>query len=200
MNRLAIVGMDQPGFDQAPWEDPRYDCWTLNSAWRLFPEDLHWHPVRLRAWFELHSRRYLSQEWGRRHTHFKALAVLTVPVYVQRVKDWPELRYGRTFPRGSLRRAFPRGDYHASSLDWMFAYGIWLGYRDIRLYGVDFGPTDTGEPLSARACLEYWVGVAEGRGVRVTLQEPTGLFWIYNYGRERTPYHYDDRWRLVNDR
>lgn len=197
MNRLAIVARAM-GFANAPWHDRRYDCWTLNSAWQgMDLEDL---PLRLTAWFELHSRRYLDEEWAHRKTHVRALAQLPIPVYVQTPSEWPELQHPTALPQTQLRRAFPRGRYHASSIDWMLAVALLKGYKHIDLYGVDLGPTEGREPLSARPCLEYWIGVAEGRGVKVVVHEPTALFWIYNYQRERTPYHMDDSWRLVEAR
>lgn len=197
MNKLAIVGLSN-GSWQAPWTKPGYDCWTLNSAWQTLDDYDDW--PRLTAWFELHSRRYLAREWAKSPVHVRRLRRLPVPCYVQDARAWPELRQPITFPRAHLRRVFPRGDYHASSIDWMVAFGIFSGYKEIGIWGVNFGPTDGGEPLSARACLEYWIGFAEGRGVKVTIHEPTGLFWILNYRRERIPYHYDDTWRLVEER
>ena len=193
MNRLAIVGLGatkRPPVNRAGW-----DLWTLNSNYRGDRE----FPTNLTAWFEIHSRRYLRAE-HQGNSHFKALASIPCPVYVQHPEQWPELKRPRLFPRGRLRRAFRRGDYHASSIDWMLAYALFLGYRRIDIYGVSFSPLEGGEPLSARAALEYWIGYAEGCGVKVTVHEPTGLFWIYNYQREKTPYHYDDSWRLLEDR
>jgi len=192
------------GAIKAPWHSEKYDLWTLNSAWLRFD----WHlfrkdwkaPRALSAYFELHTPRYLLQEWEKDRSHFRNLAELRVPVYVQNAKAWPTLWKPLTLPRVALRMAFPRGDYHASSLDWMLAMGVHSGYKTIDVYGVGFGPTDGGEPLSARAAFEYWVGFAEGRGMKVTVHEPTGAFWIYNYTKERTPYHFDDSWRLVEDR
>lgn len=200
MKKLAIVGMGK-GWHLAPWKNPNYECWTLNSAWKnIFNAKTLAAPKSVTAWFELHSRLYLRKEWNGLKHHFKALGLLTVPVYVQRAADWPELHDARTFPRRHLRHCHPRGDYHASSFDWMLQFALTVGYKDISIWGVDFGPTDAGEPISARACLEYWIGYAEASGVKVRMKGPTGLFWIYNYTRERTPYHYDDTWRLVEDR
>lgn len=197
MNRLAIVGLGQ-GFHDAPWHDRKYDCWTLNSAWREM--DLDNLPERLTAWFEIHSRAYLAEEWHQRKTHVRALSQLPCPVYVQKPREWPELQHPVSLDQAGIKRAFPRGTYHASSIDWMLAVALLKGYKHIELFGVDYGPTEGREPLSGRPCLEYWIGLAEGRGVKVVVHEPTALFWIYNYTRERTPYHMDDTWRLVEHR
>lgn len=203
MKRLALVGRGR-GAERAPWNSKHYDCWGLNSGWRDVPVVRHFPPRGLAAWFEIHSRRYLKQEWlgfGRTiHTHERGLAWMNVPVYVQHPKDWPLVPKAKRFPREQIRLAFPRGDYHAGSFDWMLAFALLKGYRHIELFGVGLGPTDGGEPLSARACLEYWIGYAEAKGVKVKVHDPTGLFWIYNYTREKTPYHFDDTWRLIEPR
>jgi len=157
-------------------------------------------PDSVSAYFELHTPRYLRHEWGRDRSHFRELSHLRVPVFVQKSEAWPDLWKPVTFPRVQIKRAFPRGDYHASSIDWMLCYGVFRGYRHIEVFGVGFEPTDGGEPLSARSAFEYWVGFAEGKGVQVTVHEPCGAFWIYNYTKERTPYHYDDSWRLIEER
>lgn len=177
-----------------------HDIWTLNSAWRRFGWSYDGPPDSLTAYFELHTPKYLREEWGPDKSHFRQLSFLRVPVYVQNATAWPALEHPVTLPRPQLRKAFPRGDYHASSVDWMLALGIWKGYKQIDVYGTSFSPIDAGEPLSARSAFEYWVGYAEGRGVKVQVHEPTGAFWIYNYTKERTPYHTDDSWRLIEDR
>jgi len=203
LKSLAIVALGK-GWEKAPWKKRTHDIWTLNSAWRRFGWDLLWKgwkaPSALSAYFELHTPRYLREEWGKSRAHFENLAELRVPVYVQDAKAWPTLWKPTTLPRAAIGKAFPRGDYHASSIDWMLAMGLHLGYKRIDVYGTGFGPTDGGEPISARAAFEYWVGFAEGLGVKVTVHEPTGAFWIYNVTKERTPYHFDDSWRLVEDR
>ena len=209
MKKLAIVGM-AAGFEKAPWRKPGWECWTLNSAWKRFENEglmemdehtgLARYPVNLTAWFELHSRRYLTEEWHGSMQHFRMLARLRCPIYVQHPKDWPHWQNPQSFPRAAIVRQFARGDYHASSLDWMLAFAVFQGYTHVEMFGVNLAPNEGQEPMSGRAALEYWIGFAEGRGVKVTVHEPTGVFWIYNVTKEKTPYHYDDTWRLIEKR
>lgn len=194
MKPLAIIGLGR-GWSNAPWSKKGWERWSLNAGWQKFDGE---QSAACTAWFELHSRRYLLQEWGGEKRHFTALSILRCPVYVQHPKQWPGHDV-RQFPSTKLRRHFGT-EYHASSLDWMLAFALYSGYKDIHFWGVNFGPTEGGEPMSARACLEYWIGRAHGMGVKVTVHEPTGLFWIYNFTRHKTPYHFDDTWRLVEDR
>lgn len=77
------------------------------------------------------------------------------------------------------------------------AFAIWLGFKRIELYGVRL--MESGEPIAARACLEYWLGVAEGRGIETYVHPACDLFAQYHLVKSRTVYGYDDV-RLVEER
>jgi hypothetical protein len=78
------------------------------------------------------------------------------------------------------RRRIPRGSW-----DWLVAYAVHLGAVEITLHGVYLSlDSARDEPISARACLEYWIGYAEGKG-------PVGLFdcdLMYQYHLVRSPH------------
>lgn len=122
---------------------------------------------------------------------------------------WPEL-VGRKncyiFPRFKFIDLSQRPDYHCGSFDWMVTMAIdcleGAPDREIVVHGVSL-LIEAGEPISARACLEYWLGVAEGRGIKVTCMPDCDLFAFYHlvksnmvYGYDDTPI-YEDRTRLM---
>src|SRR5690349_18148101 len=88
------------------------------------------------------------------------------PLYV--IDSWGKLLRNQViFPRALLSKQ-PRGHYHASSFDWLVAYAIHEGAKIISLHGVGFAlDSPREEPMSARACLEYWSGYAQGKGIDV---------------------------------
>lgn len=184
---LVITGLANP----APLTPSRFlHIWRPNPG--FWPFD-----TTASMWFELHSRRYLKTHGPNFPKATELVVALSeAPVMWQDASEW-RVALGVSFPRAEVESL---GGYHASSFDWLLALGILVGYRSFYLTGIGFGPTDGGEPLSARACLEYWIGYARGKGCTVDVSEPTGLFWNYNYSRTKTPYHYDDTWRLVEDR
>lgn len=204
--KLAIVGLAR-GWEGAPLVGPKWDVWRCNPGFwaaRIYEYGDRRDGAKMlamtpTAWFEIHTRRYLKAA----HTsdYFREVGVVDVlkaPTYFLDPKGW-KVRDARVFPRAKIAKAFPRGDYHAGSFDWLLSFALLEGYKHIEIFGVDLGPTDAGEPISARPCLEYWCGVAAGRGVEVVSHSPS-LFKIFNYQRARTPYHYDDSWRLIEDR
>lgn len=124
---------------------------------------------------------------------------------------WPELKDVRIantniFPVEELAGilARHRTSYHCGSFDWMVAYALALnGVDHIVLHGVSL-LIEAGEPISARACLEYWCGVAEGRGVDVTAAPDCDIFSFYHlvksnlvYGLDDTPI-YEDRTKVAD--
>lgn len=168
------------------------EVWGLNAirpAWvgrwdRMFNIHMHWHLVR--DW-----EKGLKKEraWVRRNPD--------VPFYV--TDDWPKRDYPSqvVFPRDDLAKQV-RGSYHAGSFDWMVAFAIHLGAEEIALHGVGLN-LEFGEPISARACLEYWCGYAEGLGVTVTAAPDCELFKQFHLVKSDSVYGYDDV-QIVEDR
>lgn len=169
-----------------------WEIWGLNAI----------RPLWARPWarmFNLHRLAHLERDcpqyvdwdsvWSRRNPK--------VPLYT--VDSWgPLLTNGVLFPIKELR-ALPRGGvYHASSFDMMTAFAIYLKAAEIVLHGINFH-MESGEPISGRACLEYWVGVAEGRGIKVTIAKDCQIFKQYHYVKSDSVYGYDDV-RIIEDR
>lgn len=133
----------------------------------------------------------------------------TVKFYT--LDEWPEIRSApfidhHIFPVEQMDTYLPlhRNRYHCGSFDWMVAFAIsqpWC--TGIVLHGVSL-LIEAGEPISARACLEYWCGVAEGRGVKVTAAPDCDIFSFYHlvrsnlvYGLDDTPI-YEDRTKVAD--
>lgn len=197
--KLAIVGLGR-GKDDAPKPDGDWEVWRINPGFWIAHDTVD-ALLDTSAWFEIHTRRYLTQAHGTAYCTriVKMLKVTRTPLWVLEPREWKDVSSRLLFPRALIAKEFPRGDYHAGSCDWLVAFALTLDYKHIELFGIDLGPTDTGEPISARPCLEYWCGVAAGRGVTVVSHSPS-LFKIFNYQRATTPYHYDPSWRLIEDR
>lgn len=87
--------------------------------------------------------------------------------------------------------------YFSDTLAYMIAYALYLEYKEIKLYGADMMPAE--DYIWERPGLEYWVGRAEGMGVKVWRPPGSSLCRTFT-GR---PYGTDgDRrirvWREVN--
>lgn len=118
------------------------------------------------------------------------------------IDTWPELKYSarqKIWDRQAIANYFEgeigcgvRNDYHCGSVDWMVAFALTLPeVTRIVLHGVSL-LIEAGEPISARACLEYWCGVAAGSGVGVTCAPDCDLFAFYHLVKSNMVYGYDD--------
>ena len=199
--RVAICAAGH-GSAQAEWLDKTWERWGVNATWSLWknPEDT------FARWFELHRRSYLKWEHKENgngqnasgYGHFTWLRALRrLPIYVQEPKDWPELPTARAFPFTrvqALATAF--ANYHASSIDWMLAYAITEGAREIALYGVE--QDHSAEPHGARACVEFWAGFAVARGIKVWSVDGS-TFRLAQLTFTDVPYALDPKWLPRSD-
>ena len=176
--KVAILGT-APGFERA--FDGDYDeYWGLND---LYTRLKRRHQRKITRWFELHGDTPLTRS-RRPPDHWDELAALHLPVYT--FFDLPD---------GILAQPFPIADDIAAGKDYFactFAYQIGLalseGVTALGMYGTPLCGTPR-EALVERPCVEWWLGLATGRGVRVCVDhdQPIGL------GRHPHRYAMDDQ-------
>lgn len=179
------------------------EIWGLNSIRPKFVPK--WHRM-----FNLHMFEHLERDWltGLVKERDWANEHPDVPFYI--LDEWPReiLPNQVIFPRADIE-AFPyvnpsRKSYHSSSFDWMVAFALVNGLiggeelTQLTIQGVSLN-MESGEPISSRACLEYWCGIAEGLGVTVDITPECGLFAQYHLVKSRSVYGYDDI-QLIEDR
>jgi len=114
------------------------------------------------------------------------------------IDSWPELvndPRSYIFDRRTIENGLPRPvrhGYHCGSFDWMIAFALTMPkVSKVVLHGVSL-LIEAGEPISARACLEYWCGVAEGLGLDVECAPDCDLFAFYHLVKSNMVYGYDD--------
>ena len=166
--------------------DNTWEFWGINSAYRSIA-------ARWSMMFNLHRLAHLERDvpwyvdwdsvFSRRNPKVKMVVV----------DGWKGLLKNQVlFPRQDLAGQ-PRANYHASSFDWMVAYAIHLKATIISLHGARFAlDSPREEPISASACLEYWCGYAEGRGIKVWTGVDCEMFVQYHLVESHTVYGYDD--------
>jgi hypothetical protein len=182
-----------------PW-DGHCDVWGHNALYDQYPLDTHYYD----GWFQLHSPEYMAEHWANGWVEHKEWLAEEhpFPIYMQRhYKHYPS---SVTFPRKEIMKYLPRGEYQTVTTSWCIAYAILRGYKRIELWGMNMGG---GEPHAGRACVEYWLGVAEGKGIETWVATPTDLFTTVHKAVKvsRLQYAYDhepafdlgDGWRDV---
>lgn len=189
---VAIRGFGKNGRDVFKLDRDRFEFWGFNDPGHDFAD--------YDRWFQLHKRDYLAESytegWARQITHFRGQR--NIPVYMWDAYD--DLPIVRRFPKAEVETLTARGTYHQGSFDWIFCYALWCGFSEIHMYGIgNMQCITSGEPVSARACLEYWIGVAEGRGVKVHVPDwGTDLFKTLQFVRSERQYGWDNSLPVID--
>ena len=198
MKKLAIVGTAETWRD-APYGDPTWKIYSLNDAYRLGIKradywcDLH----RPEEWLLVPKGQKAVKAWEmpegklypRPHDHPQVIERMLIPVYVSEARpEWPT---SITFPRAAIEREF--GCYMASSPAWMLAHAMLpeneggLGYGagdEIGIYGIHLATER--EYIEQRPNMEWLIGIAEARGITITLPVECPLRktrWVYGFER-----------------
>ena len=159
--KVAVVGLASSTHGDAPWADPSWEKWGL--PW----DDKGW-PFMARH-FEMHDLRLLHSEHSRRQTG-----------YFDRLKDCEQLYTQDNYPFEAVAESIGQA-YWNSSIAYIMALAIHEGATEISLFGVDMDGGD--EYAYQRPNMEYLVGVARGKGIKVTIPacsavckfQPTGI-------------------------
>ena len=158
-----------------PWGAEGHEIWGLNDYTWL----KGWPMIGAHSrWFQLHPPHYLRKHYPEGiadlSENWSVEDGIGVRLYMDR--HYPEYPDSEPYPKADVEALTPRGDYHTSSMDWMLGLAILEGFPRILVCGVNLitFPIMNGEPISSRACMEYWVGVADGRGIDLQYLGPPG--------------------------
>ena len=163
--KVAIVGT-APGYDLAPYGDPAWEIWGLNDLYSCWDGD----GPEFTRWFELHGDTPLTR--SRRPTdHFDRIKAMAIPVYY--LHGDPPTSMSVKLDTDAL--AAVGRDYFACTNAYQIALALKEGATEIMVCGSPLQANR--EAVVERPCVAYWLGLAEGRGVTVTVRHhnPTGL-------------------------
>ncbi len=171
-DKVCIIGFADSK-TQAPFDDPDYEIWGVNEMW--YDKSIK----RVDVLFELHDYKWIL-EGKRLKEHIKWLREnKTVPVFMQRHFDDIPLSF--PFPKDDLIKRF--GSYFTNTISWELALAIHLGFKEIRIYGVNMA--NDVEYSSQRPSCEYFIGLARGMGIEVYIPPESDLLkTMYLYGFE----------------
>lgn len=159
--KVAIIGLSPTTRDFAPWMNPDWEKWGLpwdNGAWHC-----------MHRLFEMHDMRLLKSEHCKRPAgYFDRLKDCGVPLYMQ--KAYSKLKAKR-YPFREVAKT--TGHYWNSSIAYAMALAIHEGAEEIALYGVDMKGDD--EYGYQKPNMEYLIGLAIGRGIKVTIPDESPL-------------------------
>ena len=160
--KVAVIGLAPTSHDKAPWDDPEWQKWGL-------PWDEGWW-VRMDRHFEMHDYRLLVSKASRRK-----------PGYLERLRGLDCLYMQETYESIPNAKAYPFDEvaetigayYFNSSIAYAFALAIHEGAEEIGIWGVDMVGSD--EYAYQRPNMEYLIGVARGRGIKVHVPDESPI-------------------------
>jgi hypothetical protein len=206
--KLAIIGCSDSR-DQAPWGDDTWEMMGVNNLYHHVPLQsfTSWFEIH----FFGHdgkgniSRRYNPVFRGQKvNEYLEQLGQLKFPVYVQSL-DLPLIENGHivkiwengkkvtdmsksipipmpnaaVFPFDDLLRRFH--PYFTNTISWQIAWAIYNDFEEIGIWGVDMAVAE--EYMAQRPSVEYYLGIAEGLGIKITLPDECDLLkTLFQYG------------------
>jgi hypothetical protein len=124
--------------------------------------------------FEIHD----PWEWYPFELDSRRLNEMGVPIMLQ--KEIPEITRGQRYP---LEDVISIGrDYFGSSLAYMMGLAILQNRPKIACMGYDMGGQDG--YAHQRCNAEYWIGVAEGKGIEVEILDGSRLMKLWDSGTD----------------
>lgn len=149
------------------WDTPKLEgeVWGCNTAYKR---------VRLTKLFVMHMQVYENGvpvfDWDDMDNVCQQKNIEIISLHPN-----PKLRITR-YPINLIMDFFET-EYFASSLDYMIAYALHQDYKELRLWGWHFTPTvsDVTDDFWERCGAEYWIGRAQGAGVKIHLSSNCSL-------------------------
>jgi len=167
--KVAIVGFATNTLHLVPWFDPEWELWSLNQGHMHFQRRSDRH-------FEMHMPEYTEDV--RDPAYMTFLRGCPVPIYM--IDQRPDIPTSVRFPIEAALQLAGR-DYFTSSIAYMMAIALMDGFEEIALYGINLAIGD--EYFHQKACAEWWIGLAEGKGVKVYVPRASSLLKQWNrYG------------------
>jgi hypothetical protein len=166
-DKVCIIGFAESSRGQVPWNDESFEFWGINRLHVVMPEHAHFD-----RYFQIHDVELI----GKDPEHLEWLREWGGPVYL-RPEDVGavEMPNAQAFPVRALVRDFR--PYYTNTISWLIAMAVAMEFKEIHIYGVDMAQDGIiqAEYRVQRPSCEYFVGVAEGRGIYVYIPPSSDL-------------------------
>ena len=174
--KVAIVGAAPSSRELAPYEDESWEIWSLNFNYKWIK--------RWSRHFDLHK---MSHHRDNNTDHWQWMAKQDKPIYLQ--QSDPALKSSVTFPYDDVVKDCGGFEYFTNSVSYMLALAIHEQVDELALFGCDmaqfFGKNGAnGEYSFQRPSCEFYLGVAVGKGIKVTVASESDLLkklCLYGY-------------------
>ena len=159
------------------------EVWTINALGDVFACDLVFHMDDVR----IQEIRAAANPSGNIAAMLPWLKRCPVPVVTSRSHpDYPALV---DFPLEDVLNHFGH-EYFNSTAAYAIAFAVHIGVAELSLFGMDFTYPNRHDAEKGRACVEYWLGQARARGIKLFMPRESTLMDAYA-GRASRMYGYD---------
>lgn len=160
--KVAVVGLHPHTHNLAPFDDPAWEKWGL--PW----DEGYW--AQLDRCFEMHDARLLWSEHSRRRPKYFERLEQCASLYMQGKTPW--VPNAIPYPFDAVADSIG-AYYFNSSVAYALALAIHEGAEEIGVYGCDMA--SDGEYGYQRPNVEYLIGLARGRGIKVHVPDESSL-------------------------
>ena len=159
------------------------EVWAINALGNVFDCDLVFHMDDIR----IQEIRAAAAPASNIAAMVRWIKSSRVPVVTSRAHpDYPALV---EFPLEDVLNNLGH-DYFNSTAAYAVAFAIHVGVTELSLFGMDFTYANTHDAEKGRACVEFWLGQAHARGIKIHLPKNTTLMDA-NTTRAARLYGYD---------
>jgi hypothetical protein len=167
--KIGVVGFAEGHLTEAPFGDDTWELWGINRLHTLqVAQDKKFH-----AWFNLHD---LNKFHGKDVEHLEFLQQFDGPVYLRSDDIGKfDIPNQTPFPADEMVERF--GRYFNNTISWLLAFAITRNPVELGVYGVDMAQDMlmNAEYSQQRPSCEYFLGIASGLGIGVTLPSGSDL-------------------------
>jgi hypothetical protein len=175
---VCIVGYAENSRHLAEYNNPDCEIWGVNQVTRFIPrEDRH---------FQIHHNWDDQAHWAANTDQRKWLEHAPVPIYM--ISHDPSIPNSVAYPIDRVKENLnlTGKDYFTSSIAFMIALAIAEGFKRIGIYGIDL--IIGREYQFEKACVEFYLGIANERGIDIFLPANSALLWqSHRYGYDIEP-------------
>ena len=163
--KIAIVGWAGTSRNLAPWQDDAWEKWGLNTMVQvpLYAE-------KMSRVYQLHSPADVAKDEHEDPTYWKWMCEnQRVPILMH----FPHPAYPMAvqYPTEEILKKYR--NYFTNTVSWMIAHAIEEGAETIGVWGVDMAANT--EYAAQRPSCEYFLGIAEGKGIEIVLPAESDL-------------------------
>lgn len=174
--RIAIVGKAPSSRLLAPYNDERWEIWTLSD---LVPMG---QATRCTAHFEFHPIDWFREREAQGDQYLAWMrSIREIPCYM--AEPVPEIPAAMPFPIEDVLRHFAPFRYFTNTVSYLIAFAIMQEPAALGVWGVDMAQTK--EYRDQRPSCEWLLGWARGAGIEVVLPDECDLLktpYLYGYG------------------